>query len=230
MVRTFVNLDATTILQPNKKRLLCYAITPSKTLKDGTSFTRFKELLPHQAYGSSEEMLPQPRVHDMYPDFSQQVATLWKTFLVGYCQTDDYWPRGYSLIAMRSKVLDLSLLALSAQRFALNSSGDGLHQLSLTAFNQSISLFRTLMQHELSNGLAGVLAITSTMYALMEASVMRLQEIVKMGWGLSGHFDAAMALMQRSGPQVFSLHGFHLLFKKIREIGVRWLAAYPHSC
>lgn len=77
-----------------------------------------------------------------------------------------------------------------------------------------------MMQGQLSGGMAGILAVTSTIYALIEASLMQPLDVAQFGWGLSGHFKAAIALIQQSGPQVFASHGFHPLFKKIREMEV----------
>jgi len=132
----------------------------------------------------------------------------------------DYWPPGCSLLALRNKVLDLSLVALSAQRLALNSPSSDLRLLSLTAYNNSIGLYRDLVQHQLNDDLSAMLAVTSTVYALIEASMMRPEDIANVGWGKSGHFDGALALMQKTGPHYYSASGFHLVFKKIREMGV----------
>lgn len=66
-----------------------------------------------------------------------------------------------------------------------------------------------------------MLAVTSTVYALIEASLMQPEDIANFGWGKSGHFDGALNLMQKSGPVFFSFDGFHLVLKKIREMGLR---------
>jgi hypothetical protein len=118
-------------------------------------------------------------------------------------------------------VIDLSLVALSAQRLSLNSSRSDLHLLSLTAYNNSIGLYRSLMQQQNNESIAALLAVTSTVYAQMEASLMQPEDIATFGWGKSQHFDSALALMQGSGPLLYSTSGFHLVFKKIREMGVR---------
>ncbi|KAE8440864.1 hypothetical protein EG329_006381 [Mollisiaceae sp. DMI_Dod_QoI] len=134
--------------------------------------------------------------------------------------TKDYWPPGCSFLALQNRALDLSLVALSAQRLALNLPGSDLLVLGLTAYNNSIGLFRRLMQQHYNGGLTAILAVTSTVYALIEASLMQPEDIANFGWGKSGHFDGALTLMQKSGPVFFSFHGFHLVFKKIREMGV----------
>lgn len=141
-------------------------------------------------------------------------------FLLAYCQTKDYWPLGYSFLALQNRVLDLSLVALSAHRLALNLPGNDLLVLGLTAYNNSIILFRRLMEQQCNSGLTAMLAATSTVYALIEASLMQLEDIGNFGWGKSGHFDGALALMKKSGPVSFSFDGFHLVFKKMREMGV----------
>jgi hypothetical protein len=163
-------------------------------------------------------------------DFRQHIEPLWRTFILSYCQTKDYWPPGCSLLALQNKTLDFSLVALSAQRLALSSPSSDLHLLSLTAYNNSIKLYRSLVQRQQNDNLSGILAVTSTVYALIEASLMQPEDIATFGWGKSGHFDGALALIRISGPHIYSTCGFHLVFKKIREMGVcpiflsRWYA------
>lgn len=169
----------------------------------------------------SEPQLGGIRVVSLQANFPQHVQVLWRTFLLGYCQTKDYWPPGCSFLALQNRALDLSLVALSAHRLALNSTGGDLLVLGLTAYNDSIGLFRRLMQQQYNSSLTAMLAVTSTVYALIEASLMQPEDIANFGWGKSGHFDGALALMQKSGPIFFSFDGFHLVFKKIRKMGVR---------
>lgn len=224
MIRTFVNLNATNASRPNKKRLLCEALANSKKSTVKQSHTPHKDPFVNKGSASSsksESQLGGIQVVSLQTHFPQHVEALWRTFLLGYCQTKDYWPPGCSFLALQNRALDLSLVALSAHRLALNLPGSNLLVLGLTAYNNSISLFRRLMQQQQHNsGLTAMLAVTSTVYALIEASLMQPEDIANFGWGKSGHFDGALTLMQDSGPVFFSFDGFHLVFKKIREMGV----------
>jgi hypothetical protein len=223
-VRTFVNLDATNIRAPNKKELLCQALADSKasgvieaqTVHGDLSINR---ILATPFHGATT--LGSLTVFSLQVNFQQHLEALWQTFQLNYCQTKDYWPPGCSLLALQNKALDLSLVALSTQHLTLCSPNDDLRVLSLTAYNTSIGLHRSLMQRQQNNELTAILAVTSTVYALIEASLMQPEDIANFGWGRSGHFDGALALLQKSGPLCFSMGGFHLVYKKIREMGVR---------
>ena len=105
-------------------------------------------------------------------------------------------------------------------RSSKQSSGSLPDSAQRPAYNNSIGLYRPLIQHQHNDGLTAILAVTSTVYALIESSLMQPEDIANFGWGKSRHFDGALALMQRSGPHFFSTCGFHLVFKKIREMGV----------
>ncbi|KAF2802240.1 uncharacterized protein BDZ99DRAFT_503997 [Mytilinidion resinicola] len=120
---------------------------------------------------------------------------------------------------LRNKALDLSIIALSAQRLALNRGNAALHIMSLTAYNNSISLYRGTVQKSSNSGLAAMLAVISTVYALVDSCLNPPVDMANFSWGSSGHFDGALALMRQSGPTQFSKDGFHLVFKKIREMG-----------
>jgi hypothetical protein len=224
LIRTFVNLNATNASRPNKKRLLCEALANSKQSTVKQTHTPHNDPFVNQTSASSSQSEPQLgaiQVVSLQANFPQHVEALWGTFLLGYCQTKDYWPPGCSFLALQNRALDLSLVALSAHRLALNVPGSDLLVLGLTAYNNSIGLFRRLMQQQYHSGLTAMLAVTSTVYALIEASLMQPEDIANFGWGKSGHFDGALTLMQKSGPVFFSFDGFHLVFKKIREMGVR---------
>lgn len=209
-IRTFVNLDASNVSRKNKKRLLCEAIAETKLsdanksdrIFNGVAQTGLRELASLQA---------------SYP---QQVTALWQTFMRGYCQTGDYWPPGCSLLMLRNEALDLSMVALSAQRLSLDIGDEALHIMSLTAYNNSIRVYRSKMQQCSSSGLAAMLAVISTVYALVDACLNPPTDMAHFSWGASGHFDGALALMQQSGPAQFANDGFHAVFKKIREMGV----------
>jgi hypothetical protein len=224
LVRTFVNLDATNISRPNKKKLLSEALANSKDSRINKARPVHHDLSVIKVSAPSFQATPPPNklnVVSIQPDLREHVEVLWRTFVLSYCQTNDYWPPGCSLLARRNKALDLSLVALSAQRLALDSPGSELQVLSLTAYNKSIGLYRSAIQHQQNEGMNAMLAVTSTVYALIEASLMQPEDIPNFGWGKSRHFDGALALMRKSGPQFYSISGFHLVFKKIREMGVR---------
>ena len=228
-IRAFVNVDATNIAHPRKKRLLCEAIANSKRpslnqLSQEScqiAFNQDPSLLSHEDIPTTAMVSTALRL-----DCSQQLEVLWRSFISRYCRTKDYWPPGCLLLALQSRVLDLALIALSAQHLALDSPGSDLRVLGLTAYNKSVEMYQPLMQNQGNYTLIAVLAVTSTVYALMEASLMQPQDITHFGWGKSGHFDGALALMMRSGPRVFSAAGFHLVFKKIREMGVSFCSRY----
>lgn len=223
MVRTFVNLDATNVSRPNKKQLLCEALAKSRDSRVPRR-PHYHDLSANQASATSSYGFPSLGGLDVVSpraDFRQHVEALWRTFILSYCQTKDYWPPGCSLLALRNKALDLALVALSAHRLSLNSSSSNLRLLSLTAYNNSIGLYRDMMLHESNDILTAILAVTSTVYALIEASLMQPEDIADFGWGKSGHFDGALALICKGGPHIYSASGFHHVFKKIREMGVR---------
>lgn len=191
MVRTFVNLDASNVKRPNKKRLLCEALANERI--ETTEEARLNQ------EGPSAQQLPPSDPHgvlqlvsakdfSLKPDVRECVETLWRTFLLGYCQTNDYWPPGCSLLALRSETLDLSLVALSAQRLSLDSPDSNLRLLSLTAYNKSIGISRSLIKQEQEKckGLTPMLAVTSTVYALIEASLMQPDDIANLAGGDRG--------------------------------------------
>jgi hypothetical protein len=223
VIRTFVNLDATNVSRRNKKQLLCEALAKSKGsgIKEARPPQRSLSVIQLSA-SSSYDVPPLAglNVFTLQADFRQHVEALWRTFQASYCQTEDYWPPGCSVLTLRNEALDFSLVALSSQRLALNSPGSDLRLLSLTAYNKSVGLYRSLIQRPNNAGLTAILAVTSTVYALIEASMMNPEDIANFGWGKSGHFDGALALMRSSGPHFYSTPGFHLVFKKIREMGV----------
>lgn len=223
-IRAFVNLDATNVSHPNKKRLVDEARIKANDSRSNDCRLLYRDQSANQIPGpSSSRAIPLSRLDiiTLETDFRQHFEVLWRTFILSYCQTKDYWPIGCSALSLRNKALDFSLVALSAQRLALNSPGSSLHVLSLTAYNKSIGLYRSLMQHKQSKELNGILAVTSTVYALVDACLKQPTDIAMFSWGTSGHFDGALALMMKTGPEIYSASGFHQVFKKIREMGVR---------
>lgn len=219
-----MNLDGTNVSRPNKKQLLCEALADSKHLSANEARPpQHNPSINQISTSSSYNVTPQDALNiiTVKADFPQHVGVLWQTFLLSYCQTRDYWPPGCSLLALQNEALDLSLVALSAQQLACKLPKSDLRLLSLTAYNNSIRLYRNLVQQQRSGALTAVLVVTSSVYALIEASIMQPEDIASFGWGKSGHFDGALALMQETGPYVYSISGFHLVFKKIREMGVR---------
>lgn len=221
-IRAFINIDAANLSHPNKKRLLCEALANSKESYVSEHSTSQNDVLSSQLSSSFSRRVP--RMHDpaasLQTDFSQHLRVLWRIFVSRYCKTEDYWPAGCSLLAFQNKALDFSLVALGAQHLALDSPQSSLSLLGLEAYNKSIGLYRGLLQVHYNTRFTALLAVTSTMYALMEISLMRPHVIANVGWGRSGHFDGALTMMLRSGPHPFSTDGFHLIFKKIREMGV----------
>lgn len=209
VVRTYVNMDAANIFHPNKKRLLCDSLADRRPADGSTA-------RGHDATPSL------PRTTSPRPDFRQHLDVLWPSFLSSYSKTDGYWPAGCQLLVRRSDVLDLSLVALCVGRLAADSPGaSDLLVLSLSAHNRSIGLYRRLMQAEHTGaGLKALLAVTSTIYAVMDASLLSAADIAAGGWGESGHFDGALSMIRQIGPSAFSSGGVHLVFKKIREMGV----------
>lgn len=219
-----MNLDATNVSHPNKKRLVDEALMKANDSRVNECHILYCDHSADQISDpSSSRPIPLSRldIAALQTDFQQHFEVLWRTFILSYCQTKDYWPIGCSLLALRNKALDFSLVALSAQRLALNSPGSSLHVLSLTAYNTSIGLYRDLMQHKQQSAvLNGILAVTSIVYALVDACLNQPTDIAMFSWGTSGHFDGALAFMRRSGPEIYSASGFHHVFKKIREMGV----------
>lgn len=223
MVRGFINLDANNVSQPNNRELLRQALTRSTgSSLTGNAPSSSDTSLTRTFAASSTGILPLGRLNadSLRTDFRQHVEAIWGTFVHDYCQTKDYWPPGCSLLALQNQVLDLSLIALSSQRLALKSPKSDLPIISLTAYNNSLSLYRQMIQNRQNVGLTAILAVTSTVYALIEVFLMQPEDIATVGWGDSGHFDGALALMQQTGPHIYSSGGFHLVFKKIREMGV----------
>ncbi|KAF2494430.1 hypothetical protein BU16DRAFT_589269 [Lophium mytilinum] len=216
-IRTFVNLNASNVSTTNKKRLLCDAIAEMKELG-----AHEERILKGKISTFPSHAVPpfgREELGSLHIDYPQQVAALWSTFILGYCQTSDYWPPGCSRLMLRNKALDLSIVALSAQRLALNQGNAALHIMSLTAYNNSIGLYRGTVQKSPNSGLAAMLAVTSTVYALVDSCLSPPIDMANFSWGSSGHFDGALALMRQSGPDEFAKNGFHLVFKKIREMG-----------
>jgi hypothetical protein len=198
---------------PNKKRLLCEVLAGSRGLDEGpVSINRLSSAIFQSVPTLSG-------IASLQTHFGQHLAALWNSFLSGYCKTKDYWPPGCSLLAFQNRALDLSLVSLSAQQLALSFPKSSFSLLSLKAYNESISIYRKLLQNRHRNSMTALLAVTSTMYALMEASLMKPLDITTFSWGKSGHFDAALSLLMQGGPDPFALPGFHFVFKKIREMG-----------
>lgn len=222
VIRTFVNMTATDVCSPNKKRLLCEALTRSRDPPTDVFAKGHQPSTKHEQIMTvlDEGIGGMPSIVDLQPDFRQHLEALWSTFISAYCRTEDYWPPGCSWLALRNRPLDLALIAISAQRLTLFSLNSRLHLLGLEAYNESIRLYLSMMQKQMDSWSTALLAVTSTLYALMEASLMQPHDIVSFGWGNSGHFDGALELTMRSGPEIFATAGFHLVFKKVREMGL----------
>ena len=162
-------------------------------------------------------------------NFRQHFDALWEGFKSKYERTDNWWPSGCSQLMRHNKTLDLALIALSARRLAFSQGEDQrLTLLSLTAYDKALNSFIALLQQqdELRRSSA-ILAVTSTVFSLLEGSQMQREDIVEYGWRWSKHLNGALELVRKSGPEVFSVGGFHPVFKKIREMGVRWFFPDP---
>ena len=160
-------------------------------------------------------------LHFTAGEFRQHFEALWRTFLSNYCETEDYWPKGCSQLALRHQALDLALLALSAQRLAFSDDGNSYRLLSMTAYDKGIKMFRCLMQECSDPTSKATLAVIGVVYALLEASQRPMEDILDDTWGSSHHLEGAVVLMKQSQPEAFSFGGYHLFFKKIREMAVR---------
>ena len=243
--RAFVNFDASNVHVPSKKAVYCKAIAQSKqealpphqSINHGCVKTVFglpptciEPIKPTPATQAPDALsldsLQVTTLHalDFTPgDFWQHFEALWGGFKSKYDRTDDYWPSGCSQLARRNKALDLALIALSARRLAFSQGSDRkLTLLSLTAYDKALNLFIALLQRQEELGRSSALfAVISTVFSLLEGSQLQLEEIFENGWRWSKHLHGALELVRRSGPEAFSLDGFHAVFKKIREMGVR---------
>ena len=246
--RAFVNFDANNVLASDKKTVFCRAIAESKqeaTIKRQSiplSQTRSSVVLSHSSHLSVEspptrspvqpqDVVPLDKIQlitlhalDFTPgEFRQHFEALWDSFQDKYDRTNTYWPSGCSQLAQRNEALDLALIALSAQRLAFSRGSDQrLTLLSLTAYDRALNLFIKLMQQQRDefNQSSAMLAVISTIFSLLEGSQSSLDAILEHGWRWSKHLHGALELLKQSGPEAFSAGGFHIVFQKIREMGV----------
>lgn len=237
--KVFVNFNSKSIKHPNKKTVLCQAIAQNKKATQSQPNLTSNQYRAHQGIRlkpSAVEVVDegfdvlQPggvrivaldALQFTTEEFRQHFEALWRTFLSSYCYTADYWPQGCSQLALRNQTLDLALIALSAQRLAFNDDGDSFRLLSMTAYDKGIKMFRKLLTRCQDSKSIATLAVVGVVYALLEASQRPMEDILNDTWGSSQHLEGALVLMEGSGPEVFSDGGFHLFFKKIREMAVR---------
>ena len=209
-------------------------ISHTTTVAHSTKESSSSPTRPPALQGQDEEALPLDKLQliticalDFTPfDFSQHFDALWGSFQSKYDRTSTYWPSGCSQLAQRNEALDLALIALSAQRLAFSRGSDQrLTLLSLTAYDKALNLFIALMRQRrgedaIDQSQSAMLAVISTVFSLLEGSQSTLEVILEHGWRWSKHLQGAMELLRQSGPEAFAVGGFHVVFKKIREMGV----------
>lgn len=148
-------------------------------------------------------------------EFRDHFLTLWTRFQRVYARTPDSWSVQISSLGLHNRALDLALIALASMRLSLCGEKEKYEVLSLSAYNDSLQLFRRLLQKDSQRGL---LVVISLIFTLFEAAQQCPTGIYQSGW--SGHLKGALSLMKRQGPRAFQAGGFHVAFKKLREMAV----------
>ncbi|KAJ5248820.1 hypothetical protein N7468_000271 [Penicillium chermesinum] len=146
-------------------------------------------------------------------EFRDHFVTLWSRFQMLYARTPDSWSIQISSLGLHSKALDLALISLAAMRLSLSGEKERYEVLSLSAYNESLQLFRRLLQNDSQKAL---LVVISLIFSLFEATQLCPALIYQSGW--SSHLEGAISLLKRQGPQAFQAGGFHVAFKKLREM------------
>ena len=154
-------------------------------------------------------------------EFRDHFLTLWSHYQTAYARTGDSWSVRISSLGLHNKALDLALISLAAMRLSLCGERAKYEILSLSAYNDSLQLFQQLLQNDRQRNL---LVVISLIFTLFEASQQSPTKIYQSGW--SGHLKGAISLMKSQGPRAFQSSGFHVAFKKLREMAVSILLAF----
>lgn len=148
-------------------------------------------------------------------EFQSHFMTLWAHFQKAYARTTDSWSIRISSLGLHHRALDLALISLAAMRLSLCGEKRKYEVFSLSAYNESLQLFRKLLQNERRSDL---LVVISLIFTLFEAAQQCPTKIYQSG--CHGHLNGALSLLKRQGPSPFRTGGFHVAFKKLREMAV----------
>ncbi|KAL2826675.1 hypothetical protein BDW59DRAFT_145026 [Aspergillus cavernicola] len=206
----FVNLDATT-MESRMKSLIGNAIEEAKARKPEPVHVKN----PRQDNLMSTTALS---TLDLSPgEFQTHFLALWTYFKEAYARTPSCWSVGVSNLSLDSKALDMALISLATIRLSFTGHGNNYLVFSLSAYNTGLQAFRRILQSPRGES-NPQLVVISLIFTLFEASQRQPTRIYESGW--EGHLTGALALMKCQGPGRFQNGGFHVAFKKVREMAV----------
>ncbi|KAF4470204.1 Transcriptional regulatory moc3 [Fusarium albosuccineum] len=210
----FVNFDSSTI-ESSRKVVLSRALNHART--DGPSSTNHSRLVSHSLYSDSLNSLDLTAL-----DFQNHLLTLWDHFHLSHSYSSDAWAPSFAGLISRNRFLDLALIALSSLRVSQTIRDNQARIMSLTAYGESLRLFRNYCEsREITKTphVAVTLATASLVYTLFEAMHETPATIFSSGMMFKNrHMKGAILFTQLCGPQTFTTRENHLVFKKLREM------------
>ncbi|KAL4797757.1 hypothetical protein BDV19DRAFT_357941 [Aspergillus venezuelensis] len=155
---------------------------------------------------------------DLSPgEFQSHLTTLLTDFNAAYARSSSCWSEGVTALSLHSRALDMALISLATMRLSFTASRKEYLAFSLSAYNTGLQSFRQLLADFTSES-NPQLVVISLVFTLLEASQQKPTRIFDAG--TSGHLSGALALMERQGPDAFRRCGFHVAFRKVREMSI----------
>ena len=154
-------------------------------------------------------------------NFQRHAEILLSSFVSGHAMTTHAWSLQLRRLLGSGYCFDLAVTALSLLRLSQSPINANLLSMSLTAYNHSIEIYRSYLD-QLRGFPPPMLAIIAMIFGLYEYMQKTPQTILHGGLiENNAHVQGAAILMQRSGPAAFQHGGYHLAFRKAREVIVR---------
>ncbi|KAH7137838.1 hypothetical protein EDB81DRAFT_801178 [Dactylonectria macrodidyma] len=210
----FVNVDSSTI-ESSSKIILSEAL--SRVANVSSSWTSHSQHPAENLHRNSLNSLELTKL-----DFRNHVMCLWDHFNIGHSCSSDAWAPSFTTLINRNRFLDLALIALSSLRLSQTTRDKQARIMSLTAYGESLRLFRSCCENgQITRNphLIATLATASLVYTMFEAMHHTPSTIFSSGVMFQNrHLQGAILFMQLCGPQTFAARDDHLVFKKLREM------------
>lgn len=153
--------------------------------------------------------------------FEEHLSCLWDLFQNGHSVTNASWSLGFGLVMRKGWSLDLALFSLAVLRFAQTSGNAYFRSVSLTAYNHSLALFRSLVGHSDKRG-DHILATIALVYAMIEGCLESPATVFQSGLLVSNpHLKGVDAITRRCDPIKFQTDSHFPTFGKLREMMVK---------
>ncbi|KAL4935557.1 hypothetical protein BDV06DRAFT_228716 [Aspergillus oleicola] len=150
-------------------------------------------------------------------EFQAHLQTLMANFNAAYARSSSCWSEGVTALSLHSRALDMALISLATIRLSFTANRKEYLSFSLSAYNMGLQSFRQLLADFTSES-NPQLVVISLVFTLFEASQQKPMRVF--GAGTAGHLSGALALMERHGPEAFTDGGFHVAFRKVREMSI----------